>query len=65
VPYKNTGVRITITNHLTEENIDSLLYTFAHRLPEALQLTNSSMENIHKAFKLKTPIRETIETVAA
>src|SRR5258706_2081353 len=68
VPYKNTGVRITLTNHLTEENIDNLLYTFARQLPEALRLSNSSMENIHKAFKPKAPVvkeKETLQTVAA
>ena len=65
VPYKNTGVRITITNHLTEENIDNMLLTFARQLPEALQLSNSSMENIYKAFKLKTPLKETLQTAAA
>jgi 7-keto-8-aminopelargonate synthetase-like enzyme len=68
VPYKNTGVRITLTNHLSEEDIESMLYTFAQRLPEALRLSNSSMENIHKAFKLKEPVskvEETLETVAA
>jgi len=68
VPYKNTGVRITLTNHLTEENIDSLLHTIARQLPEALNLSNSSMENIHKAFRFKAPaakVTQTIETVAA
>jgi hypothetical protein len=64
VPYKNTGVRITLTNHLTEENIDRLLYTFAQQLPEALRLSNSSMENIYKAFKLKPPLKETLHTAA-
>lgn len=65
VPYKNTGLRITLTNHLTEENINNLLYTIANQLPEALHLSNSSMENIYKAFKLKPSAKETLVTVAA
>jgi 7-keto-8-aminopelargonate synthetase-like enzyme len=66
VPYKNTGVRITLTNHLTEENIDGLLHTFARQLPEALRLSNSSMESIQKAFKPKARVvKENIQTVAA
>ncbi|MBK5284774.1 MAG: aminotransferase class I/II-fold pyridoxal phosphate-dependent enzyme, partial [Bacteroidia bacterium] len=65
VPYKNTGLRITLTNHLTEENIDELLYTIKQHLPYALESTNSSMENIYKAFKLKPPVKEILETVAA
>ena len=68
VPYKNTGVRITLTNHLTGENIDAMLQAFTKHLPQALQLSNSSMENIHRAFKSKTPDtrdKDTIQTVAA
>jgi 7-keto-8-aminopelargonate synthetase-like enzyme len=65
VPYKNTGLRITITNHLTEENIDQLLQTIALQLPEALRQSDSSFENIYKAFKLKLPQRQEVQTVAA
>jgi len=65
VPYKNTGLRITLTNHLTEENIDKLLFTIARELPNALRMSDSSMENIYKAFKLKQPLTEEREMVAA
>lgn len=65
VPYKNTGMRITLTNHLTEENIDKLLRTISMMLPEALRQTDSSMENIYKAFKLKYPVTEEREMAAA
>jgi hypothetical protein len=34
-------------------------------LPEALRQTDSSMENIYKAFKLKQPLTEEREMVAA
>jgi hypothetical protein len=65
VPYKNTGIRITLTNHITEENIDTLLSTIARELPNALRMSDSSMENIYKAFKLKQPLTEEREMVAA
>ena len=65
VPYKNTGIRITLTNHLSEENIDRLLYTMARQLPEALSINDSSMSDIYRAFKLSIPEPGKLETVAA
>jgi 7-keto-8-aminopelargonate synthetase-like enzyme len=65
VPYKNTGLRITLTNHITEENIDKLLLTIASELPNALRLSNSSFENILKAFRLKQPVPQEREMAAA
>ena len=65
VPFKNTGLRITLTNHLNENNIDELLRTIARQLPDVLSESDSNMENIYKAFKLKTPVKEDLEMVAA
>jgi 7-keto-8-aminopelargonate synthetase-like enzyme len=65
VPYKNTGIRITLTNHITKDNIDALLRTIANHLPNALEATHSSPENIYKAFKLKPAVKRSLEMVAA
>jgi 7-keto-8-aminopelargonate synthetase-like enzyme len=47
-----TGLRIPINNHLSEEDMDSLLSTLAENLPAALEEQDSSIEEIKKAFKI-------------
>ncbi len=50
VPMKNSGLRLTVHNHLTFEDIDGMLERIAEILPFALQSENSSMEEIYEAF---------------
>lgn len=52
VPFKNTGLRIPINLHLSDEDIDSLLATIAEELPKALKQHGSDMDEIRKAFKI-------------
>ena len=51
VPYKNTGVRLTITNHLQFEDIKKVLDVIEYELPYALSEENSSMEDVYHAFR--------------
>jgi 7-keto-8-aminopelargonate synthetase-like enzyme len=52
VSYKNTGLRMPINLHLTEQDIDDLLLKTAEQLPLALEDSQSSMKEIYKSFKL-------------
>ncbi|MEM6766372.1 MAG: aminotransferase class I/II-fold pyridoxal phosphate-dependent enzyme [Bacteroidota bacterium] len=52
VPYKNTGIRLTITNHLQMEDIKGVLDAIEMELPKALAEENSSMEDVYHAFKV-------------
>jgi 7-keto-8-aminopelargonate synthetase-like enzyme len=52
VSYNNTGLRIPINNKHTIEDIDGLLNTIAEQLPQALEDTHASMNDIYKSFKL-------------
>ncbi|NNF01058.1 MAG: aminotransferase class I/II-fold pyridoxal phosphate-dependent enzyme [Bacteroidia bacterium] len=53
VAYKNTGLRIPLTLHNTEANIESLLRNIAEQLPFALKDEGSSMDEIYAAFNLE------------
>jgi 7-keto-8-aminopelargonate synthetase-like enzyme len=50
VPANRSGTRITITNHLTEEDIVRVVETLAVALPQSIRCQGSSMEVIRKAF---------------
>lgn len=52
VSYNKTGLRMPITLHHTNEDIDRLLTTTAEQLPLALRDHESSMQDIYKAFRL-------------
>jgi 7-keto-8-aminopelargonate synthetase-like enzyme len=52
VSYNNTGLRITINNNLTYEDIEKLLGDIAFFLPQALSDSNSTMKDIFKSFRL-------------
>lgn len=52
VSYMNTGLRMPLNVHLTYEDIDNLLKAIADQLPNALQDSQSSMNEIYKSFKL-------------
>lgn len=54
VPMKNTGIRFTITNLNTFEQIEELVEKMAYHFPLALEEEEFSMEQIYKAFKIPT-----------
>ncbi|MEZ5067871.1 MAG: hypothetical protein R2847_05000 [Bacteroidia bacterium] len=47
---KQTGLRITLTNHNTIEDIDSLLETLAENLPVVLKNHNTNMDEVREFF---------------
>jgi 7-keto-8-aminopelargonate synthetase-like enzyme len=53
VSYNNTGLRSTITVHQSLKDIEGLLTTIAEQLPKALADSQSSMEEVHKYFRLE------------
>jgi len=50
---KRSGVRFTITNHHTNQDIEKMVQTLAYYLPIVLTEENSSIEEIKKFFKPK------------
>lgn len=52
VSYNNTGLRITLNNNLSYEDIEKLLGDIAMFLPQALSDSNSTMKDIFKSFRL-------------
>lgn len=57
VPMKNSGLRLTVNNHLSLQDIEGMLSRIAEILPFALKEENSSMEEIYEAFQIQ-PARE-------
>ncbi|HWB62277.1 MAG TPA: aminotransferase class I/II-fold pyridoxal phosphate-dependent enzyme, partial [Chitinophagales bacterium] len=53
VPLKNSGLRITVHNHLSFEDIDGILGRIAEILPFALREEGSSMDEIYEAFNMQ------------
>lgn len=53
VPVNKTGLRITIANALTINDIEELLLTITENLPDCLQRHGSSFEKIKKIFRQK------------
>lgn len=51
VPETCTGVRFTLTNHITKEDISRLAEAFARNHPLALRDEGRSMNDIYKAFR--------------
>lgn len=60
VPIKNSGLRLTVHNHLTMQDIDGMLSRIAEILPLALKEQNSSLEEIHEAFGIQPQQHEFI-----
>lgn len=52
VPVKNTGLRFTITNHITKEDIKAFVDALKHHYPKALKDEGKTVNNVRKAFKL-------------
>ncbi|WP_428242087.1 aminotransferase class I/II-fold pyridoxal phosphate-dependent enzyme [Gynuella sp.] len=55
VPLSNTGVRFTITNHITYGDIERLVSRITHHYPLALAEENVTSEAVSNAFKLPEP----------
>lgn len=53
VPVKNTGVRITISRHNEREEIKALVDAMVYHLPKALEETETNLQRVYQAFKLK------------
>jgi 7-keto-8-aminopelargonate synthetase-like enzyme len=53
VPLKNAGLRLTVHNHLTLQDIDGMLNRIAEILPLALKEEGSSMEEIYQTFGMQ------------
>lgn len=52
VPLKNTGLRFTITNHLSVEDIGNFIECLKHNYFKTLSEENKNLIDIKKAFKL-------------
>ena len=55
VPIKNSGLRLTVHNHLTMQDIDGMLSRIAEILPLALKEQNSSIGRNSRSFWHTTP----------
>ncbi|MEP1033168.1 aminotransferase class I/II-fold pyridoxal phosphate-dependent enzyme [Ekhidna sp.] len=66
VPAKNIGIRITMSTHNTLEDIEVLVDKLEYHFERGLETTGQTLNNIHKAFKMKPsttkPSEETINT---
>lgn len=52
VPYKNTGLRMTLHHHLKPQDVMNLVRHIAQELPVALEEEQSSLQDIRRAFGL-------------
>jgi len=55
VSYNHTGLRIPVNLHHTREDIDAVLKAVASQLPLALKDADSTMKDVHRAFKMNMP----------
>ncbi|EFM12503.1 aminotransferase class I and II [Paenibacillus curdlanolyticus YK9] len=55
VPMRRSGIRITVTNHHTKEDILALIQAIAQVLPVLLREGGSSMDKLYKTFKMSNP----------
>lgn len=54
VPIKNTGLRFTVTNHNSKDDIKKLISTLEEQYPLALEEENKVLGDVQKAFKINT-----------
>ncbi|MEO5569943.1 MAG: aminotransferase class I/II-fold pyridoxal phosphate-dependent enzyme [Bacteroidia bacterium] len=57
VPYNNTGMRVPVTLHHTDEDIENIVKTIAEILPATLKATDSNINDVYRAFKMKVTNR--------
>ncbi len=55
VSMQNAGARITLTNHHTLQDINTLLESMAYHLPRIVEEEGYSYEEIYEAFGMKRP----------
>jgi 7-keto-8-aminopelargonate synthetase-like enzyme len=53
VPYNNAGMRIPVTLHHTDEDIENIIKTIAELLPSTLKATESNINDVYRSFKMK------------
>lgn len=58
VPYKNTGMRVTLNGNLAMEDIENMLSIMAEELPKALADEGSSLDEVYEAFKVEPKQRK-------
>ncbi len=56
VPYNNTGIRVPVTLHHSDEDIENVIKEIADIFPAALKLCGTEMKDIQRSFKLKMPV---------
>lgn len=54
VPMRNAGLRITVSNHNENQQIEDLIDCIAYHFEAALKETNNTRGGIDKAFKIKS-----------
>ncbi len=64
VPETCTGVRFTMTNHITYYDIERLAKAIAKHLPEALKVEGRSMQDIYKAFRKFTDFEKRLGPIS-
>lgn len=52
VPVKNTGLRFTVTNHNSMDQIESFVEALNYHYPQSLEEEGKSFNDVRKAFKL-------------
>ncbi|HKR06226.1 MAG TPA: aminotransferase class I/II-fold pyridoxal phosphate-dependent enzyme [Bacteroidia bacterium] len=57
VPYNNTGIRVPVTLHHTDEDIENIVKTIAELLPATLKVTDSNIHDVYRSFKMKVTSR--------
>ena len=50
VPLRNAGLRITVSNHNADRQIEELAAALEYHLPKALEQTGHSLEKVYRAF---------------
>ncbi len=61
VPESCTGIRFTLTNHLTSEDIEGLVDSIARNLPLAFKDENRSMKDIVRAFRKYADLQDLLQ----
>jgi len=65
VSMQNAGARITLTNHHTLQDINTLLESMAYHLPRIVEEEGYSYEEIYEAFGMKRPQQVAMKAYSA
>lgn len=55
VPYNNTGIRVPVTLHTTDQDIENVIKAIAEILPAVIAEAGYEMKDIYRSFKMKIP----------